>query len=311
MFWTVRSGSLCGGKNSRRWLKSQNWEYAVPITKRRTIWGSISQLEPKSDVVCPFRSLESPPTKRRTIWGSISPFGPKSDVVCHLGQIRSLESPKPNDARFGAQFRNLSRNRTPFAPLNNFGPWSPQNQTTHDLGLNFAIWTEIGRRLPPWANSVPGVPKTKRRTVWGSISQFEPKSDAVCPLKQFRSLEPPKPNDARFGAQFRHLDRNRTSFAPFGPWSLQNQTTHDLGLNFAIRTEIGRRLPLSVPGVPPNQTTHDLGLNFAIWTKIGRRLPPWANSVAGVFKTKRRTVWGSILQVEPKSDAVCPFCRIG
>ena len=245
MFWTVRSGSLCGGKNSRRWLKSQNWEYAVPITKRRTIWGSISQLEPKSDVVCPFRSLESPPTKRRTIWGSISPFG----------QIRSLESPKPNDARFGAQFRNLSRN--------------PQNQTTHDLGLNFAIWTEIGRRLPPWANSVPGVPKTKRRTVWGSISQFEPKSDAVC-----RSLEPPKPNDARFGAQFRHLDRNRTSFAPVGPWSLQNQTTHDLGLNFAIRTEIGRRLPLSVPGVPPNQTTHDLGLNFAIWTEIGRRLPP-------------------------------------
>ena len=242
MFWTVRSGSLCGGKNSRRWLKSQNWEYAVPITKRRTIWGSISQLEPKSDVVCPFRSLESPPTKRRTIWGSISQFGPKSDVVCPLGQIRSLESPKPNDARFGAQFRNLSRNRTPFAPLNNFGPWSPQNQTTHDLGLNFAIWTEIGRRLPPWANSVPGVPKTKRRTVWGSISPFE--------------------------------------------------------------TEIGRRLPSFGPWSPQNQTTHDLGLNFAIWTEIGRRLPL---SVAGVSKTKRRTIWGSISQLEPKSDVVCPF----
>ena len=237
MFWTVRSTSLCGGKNSPRWLKSQNWEYAVPITKRRTIWGSISQLEPKSDVVCPFRSLESPPTKRRTIWGSISQFGPKSDVVCPLKQFRSLESPKPNDARFGAQFRHLDRNRTSFAP---FGPWSPQNQTTHDLGLNFAIWTEIGRRLPL---SVLGVPKTKRRTIWGSISPFGPKSDVVC---LFRSLESPKPNDARFGAQFRHLDRNRTSFAllgNFGPCSAQNQTTHDLRLHFAIRAEIGRRLP--------------------------------------------------------------------
>ena len=157
MFWTVRSGSLCGG--SRRWLKSQNWEYAVPITKRRTIWGLISQFEPKSDAVCP------------------------------LTQFRSLESPKPNDARFGAQFRNLNRNRTPFAPLHNFGPWSLQNQTTQT----------------PFA-----------------------------PLKQFRSLESLKPNDARLEAQFRHLDRNRTSFAPFGAWSLQNQTTHDLRLNFAI-----------------------------------------------------------------------------
>ena len=179
MFWTVRSGSLCGG--SRRWLKSQNWEYAVPITKRRAIWGLISQFEPKSDAVCP------------------------------LTQFRSLESPKPNDARFGAQFRNLNRNRTPFAPLHNFGPWSLQNQTTQT----------------PFA-----------------------------PLKQFRSLGSRKPNDARFEAQFRHLDRNRTSFAPFGAWSLQNQTTHD--------------------------------------------------SVPGVSKTKRRMIWGSISQFEPKSDAVCP-----